>query len=163
MANDGQLLSVGLEGIILRKEIVPRTTPILIRWERVAAADGGVTNNFSFRGFPGQRFSLDRSVNLKTWEPGPDLELLDGSGVLEYSNTTRAEREFYRAKLRRSPAGHHVEHGDLHEHHRVGWHTRGEPAKLVVGQLRRYAKQPYATFLHQGQSLGGTRQHRCQI
>ena len=100
LANEGQLLSVGLEGIILRKEIVPRTTPILIRWERVAAADGGVTNNFSFRGFPGQRFSLDRSVNLKTWEPGPDLELLDGSGVLEYSNTTRAEREFYRAKLR---------------------------------------------------------------
>ncbi len=100
LANDGQFLSVGLEGIILRKEIVPRTTPILIRWERVAAADGGVTNNFSFRGFPGQRFSLDRSPNLKTWEPGPDLELLDGSGVLEYSNTTRAEREFYRAKLR---------------------------------------------------------------
>jgi hypothetical protein len=37
---------------------------------------------------------------LKAWEPGPDLELLDGSGVLEYSNTTRAEREFYRAKIR---------------------------------------------------------------
>ena len=100
LANDGQLLSVGLEGIILRKEIVSRTTPILIRWDRAVAADGGITNNFGFQGFPGQRFSLDRSVNLKTWEPGPDLELLDGSGVLEYSNTSSAAREFYRAKLR---------------------------------------------------------------
>ena len=100
LANDGQLLSVGLEGIILRKEIVPRTTPILIRWERAVAADGGITNNFGFQGFPGQRFSLDRSADLKTWEPGPDLELLDGSGVLEYSNTSSAAREFYRAKLR---------------------------------------------------------------
>ncbi|MBL4641094.1 MAG: hypothetical protein JKX86_04675 [Verrucomicrobiales bacterium] len=100
LANDGQLLSVGLEGIILRKEIIPRTTPILIRWDRAVAADGGITNNFGFRGFPGQRFSLDRSPDLKTWEPGPNLELLDGSGVLEYSNTTRAAREFYRAKLR---------------------------------------------------------------
>ena len=100
LANDGQLLSVGLEGIILRKEIIPRTTPILIRWDRAVAVDGGITNNFGFRGFPGQRFSLDRSPNLKTWEPGPNLELIDGSGVLEYSNTTRAVREFYRAKLR---------------------------------------------------------------
>jgi len=100
LANDGQFLSVGLEGIILRKQIVPRTNPILIRWERSVAADGEVTNQFGFRGFPGQRFSLDRSPDLKTWEAGPELELLDGSGVLEYSNTTRAIREFYRAKLR---------------------------------------------------------------
>ena len=100
LANNGQFLSVGLEGIILRKQIVPRTNPILIRWERSVAADGEVTNQFGFRGFPGQRFSLDRSPDLKTWEAGPELELLDGSGVLEYSNTTRAEREFYRAKLR---------------------------------------------------------------
>ena len=100
LANSGQLLAVGLEGIILRKEVVSRTSPILIRWERAVSADGEVTNNFDFRGFPGQRFSLDRSPDLKAWEPGPDLELLDGSGVLEYSNTTRAEREFYRAKLR---------------------------------------------------------------
>ncbi|MFQ3168429.1 MAG: hypothetical protein ACI8QI_000975 [Limisphaerales bacterium] len=100
LANDGQLLSVGLEGIILRKEIIPRTSPILIRWDRAVAADGEFTNNFGFRGFPGQRFSLDRSPDLKTWEAGPNLELLDGSGVLEYSNTTRAAREFYRAKLR---------------------------------------------------------------
>ncbi|RTZ64124.1 MAG: hypothetical protein DSZ35_10635 [Verrucomicrobia bacterium] len=100
LANDGQLLAVGLEGIILRKQIVPRSSPILILWERAVAADGEITNNFGFRGFPGQRFSLDRSPDLKTWEPGPNLELLDGSGVLEYSNTTRAAREFYRAKLR---------------------------------------------------------------
>ena len=56
LANGGQLLSVGLEGIILRKEIIPRTTPILIRWDRAVAADGEATNNFGFRGFPGQRF-----------------------------------------------------------------------------------------------------------
>ncbi len=100
LANDGQFLSVGLEGIILRKEIVPRTSPILIRWDRAIGDNGEITNNFGFRGFPGQRFSLDHSPDLNTWEAGPNLELLDGSGVLEYSNTTRAEQEFYRAKLR---------------------------------------------------------------
>ena len=99
MANAGQLLTVGLEGIILRKQIVPRSNPILIRWERRIAIDGEVTNQFGFRGFPGQRFSLDRSPDLKSWELGPELELLDGSGVLEYSNTTKALQEFYRARL----------------------------------------------------------------
>ena len=52
-----------------------------------------------FRGFPGQRFTLDRSPDLKQWETGPEMELIDGSGVLEYSNTTKATQEFYRARL----------------------------------------------------------------
>ena len=99
----------------------------------VVAADGEVTNQFGFRGFPGQRFSLDRSLDLKTWESGPELELLDGSGVLEYSNTTRAAREFYRAKLRCSPAGCHVGQQYFHQYHRVRRHAIGEPAALAVG------------------------------
>ena len=99
LANDGQLLSVGLEGIILRKQIVPRSTPILIRWDRSSANDSEIINRFVFRGFPGQRFTLDRSPDLKQWETGPEMELIDGSGVLEYSNTTKATQEFYRARL----------------------------------------------------------------
>ena len=99
LASDGQLLSVGLEGIILRKQVVPRSTPILIRWDRSAGEDGGFNNQFVFRGFPGQRFTLDRSPDLKQWETGPELELIDGAGVLEYSNTTKAPQEFYRARL----------------------------------------------------------------
>ena len=99
LASDGQLLSVGLEGIILRKQVVPRSTPILIRWDRSAGDGGGFNNQFVFRGFPGQRFTLDRSPDLKQWETGPELELIDGAGVLEYSNTTKAPQEFYRARL----------------------------------------------------------------
>ena len=99
LANDWQLLSVGLEGIILRKQIVPRSTPILIRWDRKAGNGGEFSNQFVFRGFPGQRFTLDRSPDLRHWETGPEMELIDGSGVLEYSNTTKERQEFYRARL----------------------------------------------------------------
>ena len=99
LASDGQLLSVGLEGIILRKQIVPRSTPILIRWDRSPEEGGRYTNQFVFRGFPGQRFTIDRSPDLKQWETGPEMELIDGSGVLEYSNTTKAPQEFYRARI----------------------------------------------------------------
>lgn len=99
LANDGQLLSVGLEGIILRKQIVPRSTPILIRWDRMPGNGGEFSNQFVFRGFPGQRFTLDRSPDLRHWETGPEMELIDGSGLLEYSNTTKEKQEFYRARL----------------------------------------------------------------
>ncbi len=99
LGNDGQLLSVGLEGIILRKQIVPRSSPILMRWDQVLGNDGGYTNQFVFRGFPGQRFTLDRSTDLKQWENGPAMELIDGSGVLEYSNSTKEDKEFYRTRL----------------------------------------------------------------
>ena len=101
LGNDGQLLSVGLEGVVLRKQIVPRSSPILLRWDRSVSVDGGFTNQFVFRGFPGQRFTLDRSVDLYQWETGPQMELIDGSGVLEYSNSTKANKEFYRARLSR--------------------------------------------------------------
>ncbi len=99
LGNDGQLLSVGLEGVILRKQIVPRSSPILMRWDRLAGEDIGFTNQFVFRGFPGQRFTLDRSSNLRDWETGPEMELIDGSGILEYSNSTKENKEFYRARL----------------------------------------------------------------
>ena len=78
---------------------MPRSTPILIRWDRSPGEGGGFTNQFVFRGFPGQRFTLDRSPDLKKWDTGPEMELIDGSGVLEYSNTTKAPQEFYRARL----------------------------------------------------------------
>ena len=99
LGNDGQLLSVGLEGVVLRKQIVPRSSPILVRWDRLVGDGVGFTNQFVFRGFPGQRFTLDRSSNLKDWETGPEMELIDGSGVLEYSNSTKENKEFYRARL----------------------------------------------------------------
>ena len=101
LGNDGQLLSVGLEGVVLRKQIVPRSSPILVRWGRLKGEGVGFTNQFVFRGFPGQRFTLDRSSNLKDWETGPEMELIDGSGVLEYSNSTKENKEFYRARLMR--------------------------------------------------------------
>ena len=101
LGNDGQLISVGLEGVVLRKQIVPRSSPILLRWDCSVSVDGEFTNKFVFRGFPGQRFTLDRSVDLYKWETGPQMELIDGSGVLEYSNSTKANKEFYRARLSR--------------------------------------------------------------
>ena len=101
LGNDGQLISVGLEGVVLRKQIVPRSSPILIRWDQLEGEGVGFINEFVFRGFPGQRFTLDRSSNLKDWETGPEMELIDGSGVLEYSNLTKENKEFYRVRLMR--------------------------------------------------------------
>jgi hypothetical protein len=105
-----QLVAVGIEGVILRSQVVPDLTPI-----RILSYDRVTTNGMSgfiaesiylFGGQPDQRFTLDYRPGLETnstWVAGPELEFFDGSGTLFYfetvTTTNPLPREFYRATL----------------------------------------------------------------
>ena len=104
-----QLVSVGVEGIILRSQIVPDNSPItILSYDR-----GPTTNQFGiflanlylFGGKPDQKFTLDRRVAFDTnsWATGPQLEFFDGSGTLFYLETITISnpppKEYYRATL----------------------------------------------------------------
>lgn len=98
VAADGtQLVTVGVEGIILRSQIVPRRTPIsFVNYTRSAGR-----NVFLFGGQPDQRFTLERSPDLFDWESVRDLEFIDGTGTLLLLDGFAPERprEFFRGRL----------------------------------------------------------------
>jgi hypothetical protein len=80
--NAGQLITVGIEGVILRSQVIPQTTPVtFLDFPRNATQ-----NRFVFSGQPGQRFTLDRSTDLKAWTVGPELEIIDNSGLLPHDD-----------------------------------------------------------------------------
>ena len=89
-----RLVTVGIEGVILRTRIRPPAFPVLFVRHPAAAAQ----NLFLFGGEADQRFRLDRSVDLRIWLPGPELDILDPSGTLIYEDTTpnAPERQFFR-------------------------------------------------------------------
>jgi hypothetical protein len=104
-----QLVTVGVEGIILRAQIVADNSPItILSYDR-----GPTTNQFGifpanlylFGGKPDQKFTLDRRVAFDTnvWLTGPQLEFFDGAGTLFYLETITISnpppKEFYRATL----------------------------------------------------------------
>lgn len=104
-----QLVTVGVEGIILRAQIVANNSPITI-----LSYDRGPTTNqlgvfpanlYLFGGQPDQKFTLDRRTAFDTnaWITGPQLEFFDGSGTLFYLETITVSnpppREYYRATL----------------------------------------------------------------
>ena len=75
-----QLVVVGLEGTILRSQVVPDLTPVnFIAFNRVAGF-----NVFLVEGQTDQQFTLDSSTNLVKWTTGPLLEILSSSGTLEF-------------------------------------------------------------------------------
>jgi hypothetical protein len=91
----GQLIAVGIEGIILRSQIIPQNVPVsFLEYPRNATQ-----NRFIFSGQPGQRFSLDRSTDLRNWATGPQLEIIDRSGLLPYDDngSNAAVLQFFRA------------------------------------------------------------------
>ncbi len=95
-AHNGQLVTVGIEGIILRSQVVPISEPVKI----LGFSRESSQNLFLFSGQPDQRFTLDRSPDLASWASGYALEILDSSGTLlcrEGSNSV--PREFFRATL----------------------------------------------------------------
>lgn len=101
-----QLVSVGLEGAILRSQVVPDRTPLsILSYARVMPTNQPLQNVFLFGGKPDQRFTLDyRSHFGRTnWITGASLEIVDGSGTLYYVETlfgtNRPAAEFYRATL----------------------------------------------------------------
>jgi hypothetical protein len=91
----GQLIAVGIEGIILRSQIIPQISSVsFLEYPRNATQ-----NRFIFSGQPGQRFTLDRSTDLRNWTTGPQLEIIDRSGLLPYDDNGRnaAASQFFRA------------------------------------------------------------------
>jgi hypothetical protein len=94
-ANDGAMLVVvGIEGIILRSQIVP--IDLTVRFVNFPSSPG--QNSFLFSGYPGEQFTLDRSTNVPSWTTGPLLQI-GTSGTLPYSDgqTNSPFRQFFRA------------------------------------------------------------------
>jgi len=104
-----QLVTVGIEGVILRSQVVPHTNAVrILSYDHVSTngAFGKIMQNvFLFGGKTDQQFTLDYRANFETnaWITGPQLEFFDGSGTLFYLETLTTTnpplREFYRGTL----------------------------------------------------------------
>jgi hypothetical protein len=96
--NEGQLLAVGLEGSIIRRQLAPDCTPpAFIDFDTDPAFNlmliGGVTD---------QRFILDRSKSLDTWTERDQFEIQDAAGtilILAPKPTNAPPSEYFRARL----------------------------------------------------------------
>ncbi|MCX8156220.1 MAG: hypothetical protein N3J91_07220 [Verrucomicrobiae bacterium] len=97
----GQLVVAGVEGALLRAQIVPRTNPpVFVRFTVTAPTNATVRRLFLMAGETDQRILIERSLDLRTWTNGPAVELLDPSGtVLVVDDAPRQAREFFRARL----------------------------------------------------------------
>jgi len=94
----GQLVVGGVEGAILRSQVIPDLSPVKF----LDFAREGTQNLYLFSGKPDQRFRLDRSSWLTNWSMGQTLEFLDSSGTLLFldnTGTNAPPRAFYRATL----------------------------------------------------------------
>jgi len=105
-AANGQLISVGIEGIILRSQVVPVLTPVNVQSYNRSAAESGTGTNYNvflFTGKTDQKFMIERSSDLSgtDWMPGAALELLDSTGTLIHveAETTEKPQEFFRTRL----------------------------------------------------------------
>ena len=97
-ATDGeQVIAVGIEGVILRKNLQTATTPVeIISYDHL-----GLRNLFLFAGEVDQRFVLEESESITgPWRPAAYLELTDAGGtlVLEIPNNGTPTK-FYRTRL----------------------------------------------------------------
>jgi photosystem II stability/assembly factor-like uncharacterized protein len=97
----GQLVAAGVEGAILRAQIVPRTNPpVFVRFSVTAPTNATVRRLFLLAGEADQRILVERSTDLRTWTNGPAVEVLDPSNtVLLLDDAPRQAREFFRARL----------------------------------------------------------------
>jgi hypothetical protein len=100
---NGQLVAVGVEGVIIRSQIVPILDPVRF----LDFAHTSEHNLFLVAGQPDQRFTIDRNRDLSVatstnWISGPVLEFTDSSGTtlyLEESPTNAPDHLFYRGTL----------------------------------------------------------------
>jgi hypothetical protein len=98
---EGQLVTVGLSGIILRSQIVADLNPLdIISFAAdasecvffVGTTDGGTDVSFT----------LDSSPDLVNWTTGPQINITDDSGTVLFSvgvGANAAAQQFYRATL----------------------------------------------------------------
>ncbi len=93
----GMLLVVGVEGLILRSQVVPSVGPVRFLQFPEKPED----SIFLFSGQPGQRFTLDRSERLPVWRSGPILEI-DNTGSLFHADggINASNQQFFRTSTR---------------------------------------------------------------
>jgi photosystem II stability/assembly factor-like uncharacterized protein len=96
---NGQLVAVGLDGTILRSQIIPLTNAI--NFVAYSQADG--ENVFLLSGIVDQECTLDSITNLiGNWTTGPLLDFLYGDGTLEVIQqlpNPPPNQQFYRCTL----------------------------------------------------------------
>jgi hypothetical protein len=102
----GQLIFTGVEGVVLRNQLVPRLTPanFLGYDQSLVTETNGVTSYelFLFGGEPDQFFAFQSSTNLATgsWSNNASLELFDASGTMyllrSRDQTNTPPHELYR-------------------------------------------------------------------
>ncbi len=96
--NEGQLLAVGLEGSIIRRQLAPDCTP-------PAFIDFDTDPTFNLMlidGVTDQRFILDRSEFLDAWTERDQFEIQDAAGtilILAPKPTNAPPSEYFRARL----------------------------------------------------------------
>jgi hypothetical protein len=94
----GQLVVAGVEGAIIRSQVIPDLSPV----EFLEFSRETNHNVYLISGKLDQRFQLDSSATLTNWSAGPILEFLDSSGTLLFlqdTGTNAPPHEFYRATL----------------------------------------------------------------
>lgn len=92
-----RLVTVGVEGAILRKRVAPYpTTPV--NFVKMEIEPGGLV--FLVQGKLDQPFTLMRSGDLQGWSPGPEYEILDPSGLLVFfEGLGIGDKSFYQTRL----------------------------------------------------------------
>jgi photosystem II stability/assembly factor-like uncharacterized protein len=112
----GQLVTVGIEGVVLRNLVVPLASPIAMLGYDYSVGTNSVSDGtntvavpttyelFLFGGETDQFFELQSSANLSAgWSTNSALELFDPSGTLYLLRTrdltNSGPQEFYRTRL----------------------------------------------------------------
>ncbi|MBN8247608.1 MAG: hypothetical protein J0L84_09210 [Verrucomicrobia bacterium] len=79
-SRDAQLVTVGIEGVVLRTRLAPYLKPV----EMLKYPQGPDERLFIFRGELDQRFRLDRGPAVNELHRGPVLQITDPDGLLYY-------------------------------------------------------------------------------
>ena len=90
-----QLITVGVEGSILRTSLTPNLKPVrIVKFDRVDNQ-----NLFLLGGDPDQRIAIDGTVNFLDWSSSRVFEFLDNTGtllILDEADEVEPEQEFFR-------------------------------------------------------------------
>ncbi len=91
----GQLVTAGVEGVILRAQVGPFPEPVTVANYPKSPAE----SLFLFLGQPDQTFRLERATDLLSWELDANLEITDPSGTQLYLSPrpNDASRQWFRA------------------------------------------------------------------
>jgi hypothetical protein len=95
---DGQqLIMSGLEGVIIRNQLLPITSPVNF----VTLGTTSTGTLFLFEGVVDQRFALEQTLDLNApWTPVASLEIISSGGILFYEHPADASpSRFFRTRL----------------------------------------------------------------